>query len=136
MLPGFPFFKTTPETKILRKPTFRLALLSMANIGWASLIPRNFERPRDNGYELFGELNIGSEALVRAVEAITGATISYGNRVEVLTNGDQIFPSMLEAIYSAQKTLNLVTFVYWKGPIAPQIAAAIGEKAREGVCCN
>ena len=32
--------------------------------------------------------------------------------------------------------MNLVTFVYWKGPIAPQIAAAIGEKAREGVQCN
>ena len=108
----------------------------MVNIGWASLLTRNFERPRDNGYELVGELNIDSEAFLRAVEAITGAPISYGNRVEVLTNGDQIFPSMLEAIYSAQKTLNLVTFVYWKGPIAPQIAAAIGEKAREGVRCN
>src|SRR5689334_10519949 len=115
MLPGFPFFRQSPEIKFIRKMTFRLALLSMANVGWASLLTRNFERPRDNGYELVGELDISSEAFLRAVEAITGAPISYGNKVSVLTNGDQIFPAMLETIYAAKKTLNLVTFVYWKG---------------------
>jgi cardiolipin synthase len=120
----------------LHRLTLRLFLLTLANAGWASLVTHKFERPPDKGYKLIGNLSINSENFLSAVEAITGAPISYGNHIQVLTNGDQIFPAMLEAIYSARKNLNLVTFVYWKGPIAPQIAAAIAEKAREGVQCN
>ena len=128
--------KNSSRLRLARKLTWRLGLLLLPEIGLAPLFTRKLERSKYKGYKLVGDLSGDSENFLRAVEAITGAPISYGNRVEVLTNGDQIFPSMLEAIYSARKTLNLVTFVYWKGPIAPQIAAAISEKAREGVRCN
>ncbi|MDB5080130.1 MAG: phospholipase D/Transphosphatidylase [Chloroflexi bacterium] len=135
-MPGFPFLEISPATKLIHRLTLKLALLTLANAGWSSLVTRKYERTKNKDYKLVGELSSDSEAFLRAVEAITGAPISYGNQVKVLTNGDQIFPAMLDAICSAEKTLNLVTFVYWKGPIAPQIAEAICEKAQEGVKCN
>ena len=51
-------------------------------------------------------------------------------------NGDRIFPAFLETIASAERTLNVQTYVYWRGEIAEQVAAAIRDKAREGVRCN
>ncbi len=95
------------------------------------------QRPHTRqGYKLLGQVDPASDGFMRAIEAITGAPITEGNLVEVLVNGDQIFPAMLKAIRSATKTLNLLTFVYWKGPIAPEVATAIAERARAGVKCK
>lgn len=47
-----------------------------------------------------------------AVEAAVGASFTKGNRITVLKNGDEIFPAMLEAIASAQRSIDFVTFVY------------------------
>ena len=56
-----------------------------------------------------------------------------GNRVELLRNGDEIFPRMLEAIDEAEETVELLTFVYWTGDIARRVAAALARAARRGV---
>jgi cardiolipin synthase A/B len=68
-----------------------------------------------------------------AVEAAVGASFTKGNRITVLKNGDEIFPAMLEAIASAQRSIDFVTFVYWKGEIAQQFASALAEKSLHGV---
>ena len=41
----------------------------------------------------------------RAMGVLLGPPIVEGNRVQTLLNGDQIFPSMLDAIRSAKKTI-------------------------------
>jgi len=83
-----------------------------------------------------GEVDAGEESFLYATEALTGAPISYGNDVELLINGDNIFPAFLETIKDAERTLNMLTYVYWTGDIAYDIAGAVCEKAREGVRCN
>ncbi len=42
---------------------------------------------------------------------------------------------MLDTIRGAQRTLNLLTFVYWRGQIAVDVAEAVIERARAGVRC-
>ncbi len=69
----------------------------------------------------------------RRLEALLGIPASEGNALMVLRNGDQIFPSMLEAIRSAQHTVDFLTFVYWRGDIAQEFAMALAERARAGV---
>ena len=69
---------------------------------------------------------------LRAAEAITGAPISWGNDVELLINGDRIFPRYLETLRGAQRTLCLLTYVYWRGEIADEVADALCERARGG----
>jgi cardiolipin synthase len=73
------------------------------------------------------------DALRRRLEVLVGRPFTEGNSLTVLRNGDRIFPAMLEAIRGAQRTVDLMTFVYWKGDIARELAAACAEKAREGV---
>ena len=69
----------------------------------------------------------------RALEGIIGVPATEGNLVDVLVNGDRIFPAMLEAIGEAQRTIDLLTFVYWRGKIGARFADALSEKARSGV---
>lgn len=69
----------------------------------------------------------------RVLETLTGVPATDGNRVAVLRNGEQIFPAMLGAISAAQRTIDLMTYVYWRGGIARRMAEVLGERARAGV---
>ena len=73
---------------------------------------------------------------MRAAEALTSAPISWGSEVELLINGDRIFPVMLETIRGAEKTICLTTYAWWRGEIAHDMADALCERARAGVECN
>ncbi len=73
------------------------------------------------------------QALRRRLEVIIGTPFTEGNALTVLRNGDEIFPAMLEAIRGATSTVDLMTFVYWRGDIAVEFARAMGDKARAGV---
>ena len=86
-----------------------------------------------DGYTLEHQLDVGSEEFLRACEALTGAPISLGNDLDLLINGDEIFPAMLETIAGAQKTLCLLSYVYWTGDIAHDVARAVAERASSGV---
>ena len=48
---------------------------------------------------------LGEPTFFPTIAAHTDASIIAGNRVELLFNGDQIFPAMLEAIRSARKSI-------------------------------
>ena len=72
-------------------------------------------------------------AFLQTMYALTGAAMSEGNRIDILKNGEQIFPSMLSSIRSAQKTINLEFYIYWDGEIGRVFAEALAERARAGV---
>lgn len=69
----------------------------------------------------------------RVLEAFTGVPATEGNRVQVLRNGDQIFPAMLDAVNAAERTVDFMTFVYWTGNVANVFADALAKRARAGV---
>ncbi len=69
----------------------------------------------------------------RVLESLVGAPIVHGNTIEVLRNGVQIFPAMLEAIRSSEHRIDMVTYVYWTGEIARTVAGALADRARSGV---
>lgn len=69
----------------------------------------------------------------RRLEALLGVPATEGNALQVLRNGDQIFPAMLQAIRAAERTVDFLTFVYWKGDIAHEFAHALAARARAGV---
>ena len=70
---------------------------------------------------------------MRAMGGLLGPGIVGGNQVQELLNGDQIFPSMLQSIRSAKKTITFETYIYWSGGIGSQFADALAERARAGV---
>jgi cardiolipin synthase len=69
----------------------------------------------------------------RTLEGVIGVPATEGNQVDSLVNGDQIFPAMLEAIGDARRTIDLLTFVYWRGGIGTRFAEALADKAGSGV---
>ena len=71
--------------------------------------------------------------LRRSLECLVGVHFTEGNAITVLRNGDEIFPAMLEAIRKAQHTVDLMTFVYWKGRPAQQFADALCDRAKAGL---
>lgn len=69
----------------------------------------------------------------RIFETMLGVPATEGNQVDVLRNGVEIFPSMLEAIGSAERSIDLLTFVYWTGDIAEVFANELADRASAGV---
>ena len=65
--------------------------------------------------------------------AMLGPALVGGNRVQVLKNGDEIFPPMLKAIRTAQTTITFESYIYWSGDIGREFADALSERARRGV---
>lgn len=65
--------------------------------------------------------------------ALLGPPFVGGNLIQVLKNGDQIFPPMLKAIRSANSTITFESYIYWSGDIGREFADALSERARNGV---
>jgi cardiolipin synthase len=78
-------------------------------------------------------LDARKRRLRRRLERLIGVAATEGNELVPLRNGDQIFPAMLGAIRSARHTIDMMTFVYWRGQIARDFALALADRARAGV---
>lgn len=87
-------------------------------------------------YQLSGPVSASEEQFMTVAEALTDAPVTRGNEVELLFNGDEIFPKLLETIRSADQTLCLLNYVYWKSDIAREVADAVCQRARAGVDCR
>jgi cardiolipin synthase A/B len=111
--------------------------LALAALAWYASDSLRHRRVQGSGYELRGDqLHVGEEEFMRAAETLTGAPISEGNDAELLINGDQIFPAFLQTIREAERSVNLLTYVYWRGDIATDVAQALCERAGAGVQVN
>jgi cardiolipin synthase len=71
--------------------------------------------------------------LLPSIVGLTESSLDRGNRVEVLENGDNFFPPLLRDIAAAQRSVNVESYIWWKGDICNQLAAALAAKARQGV---
>jgi cardiolipin synthase A/B len=69
----------------------------------------------------------------RMLESVLGVSASSGNRIDVLKNGDEIFPAMLDAIDAAERSIDFLTFIYWNGEVGEQFAEHLAARARAGV---
>ena len=77
--------------------------------------------------------NLDDPQYERELSVLLGPSITQGNTVEALENGDEIFPAMLDGIRSAQHTITFETYIYWSGHVGQQFVDALSERARAGV---
>ncbi len=66
------------------------------------------------------------------LQTLLGTPATTGNEIRVLRNGIEIFPAMIDAIDAAEHTVDLVTFVYWRGDIARRFADRLSAAAKRG----
>jgi cardiolipin synthase len=78
-------------------------------------------------------LTTGSPEFLRSMEGITGTSLVEGNEVRIYNNGDEFYPAMLEAIWSARHSITLEQYIYWDGEVGDRFAEAFAEQSRRGV---
>jgi cardiolipin synthase len=71
--------------------------------------------------------------LARVVGGVVERPLLLGNRIDLLVNGDEAYPAMLEAIQHARQTVSFVTYIFDRDEVGLAFAHALGEAARRGV---
>jgi cardiolipin synthase len=66
-------------------------------------------------------------------DRVTGRPIVGGNRVEILRNGEEAYPLMLEAIRNAQKSVCIATYIFGTGQLGRRFIEALADAVKRGV---
>ena len=84
-------------------------------------------------YGLDHEFGIEDEEFLPTMTGATGVPFIDGNDLELLNNGDEFYPAMLEAIGAAECSITVEAYIYWNGEIGRKFAEALAERAKAGV---
>ncbi len=111
-------------------------LLSAAALGGlvTLFVSRNFfPSEKKLRHRIHADYAAGDETFRRTMGHLLGPPLVEGNKVTPLENGDEIFPAMLAAIRSAERTITFENFLWRTGEISNAFAEALDERARAGV---
>ncbi len=116
------------------KNSYLIVLITMALTVVLVLVFMNFTTGEKKiERKLQRHYSINDPQFARSMSVLMGPAFLEGSDVEVLINGDEIFPEMLEAIKGAKQTITFETFIYWNDTIGEEFAKALSERARAGV---
>ncbi len=87
---------------------------------------------RVQSHYVLPQLAVADPSFLPTLEAYT-STAHGGNKVDLLLNGDEIFPAALAAIRSARTTITYAQYFYEEGTIGLEVAEALSERCRAGV---
>ncbi len=79
------------------------------------------------------DFSIRDPAFFGSAHALADPPPLEGNAIQLLHNGDQIFPAMLEAIRGAKASVNFEAFLFNSDAVGHQFRDALCERARAGV---
>lgn len=79
------------------------------------------------------EIAIGDAAFLPTLEVLTDAPIVGGNAVQILHNGDDLFPAMLRDVRSAASTITFAQYLFKDGGLARELTHAFADRCRAGV---
>jgi len=102
----------TPPNLRPRKPLrlFAVVLISFAAGYIFAVVAAKSSAPVQTLYELPHDFRVSEPAFLPS--ALPGPTMAAGNRLELLENGDAVFPAMLAAISSARKTVSFEAYIF------------------------
>jgi cardiolipin synthase A/B len=87
----------------------------------------------DIHYQIDHLYSVSDPQFRRSMGNLLGPPLVEGNAIRTLNNGDEAYPAMLEAIRAAEKTINIETFIYWRGESGRMFTDALVERAAAGV---
>lgn len=112
----------------------KIILIAVLSTLLCTLLIFNFRNPqKELRYHIEASAPVDSPFFLRVLSNLMGPPFTTGNQVQSLYNGDEIFPAMLKAIASAQKTITFESYIYWSGTIGDKFADALIERAQHGV---
>jgi cardiolipin synthase len=75
----------------------------------------------------------GSERFVQWTSGYLNSPVLQGGAVSILQNGDAFYPAILEAIRSAQDSVNFEVYIFEPDEVGREFMEAFKERARSGV---
>jgi cardiolipin synthase len=108
-------------------------LVLLAVVFALSIAVSLLNQPEEVSYKLRHEFSVRDPAFAPSAHALSNPSLLKGNRVDLLENGDRIFPAMLAAIDAAKATVNLESYIFWSGTIGDRFRDALAAAARRGV---
>jgi cardiolipin synthase len=84
-------------------------------------------------YSMPHRFSVEDPSFFSSAHALADPRPERGNRIELLHNGDGIFPPMLEAIHAAKQTVNFEAFLFNSGKVGGQFIEVLCERAKAGV---
>ena len=78
-------------------------------------------------------VELGDPAFYPTLQAYAGAPIVGGNTVQLLLNGDQIFPALLAGIRTARTSITYAQYFFEEGLVGDDVIEAFAERCRAGV---
>src|SRR5450755_1226470 len=118
----------------MRLRSFWVILLVLAAVVAVVLLVVNISSGEKKITErIVHEYGVADPQFQRSMSVLLGPPLLDGNRVDTLINGKQIFPAMLAAIRAAKKSITFETYIYWSGKVGQEFAAALADRARNGV---
>jgi cardiolipin synthase len=110
-----------------------LAVLLLAWVGFLSVTRgtpvRTVIAIGDGG----GPPPVSDTLFARTMELFVNAHVEPGNRVEIMTNGDETYPRLWADLRSATRTITAQFYYCQPGAVADTFAAIVAERARAGV---
>ena len=121
-----------PKPRHRRLPHLLVLVVVSGAAGYAfAVMIAKVGAPKETVYELPHDFTVGSPTFLPS--ALPGPTMTPGNKLDLLVNGDAIFPAMLAAISSAKKTVDFEAYIFWSGEVGARFRDAFAERARHGV---
>lgn len=90
------------------------------------------KRKRRTRWGDIGEITPGAQ-FAEMIATLSLGSLTEGNDVRLLHNGDQFFPTLIDELGRAKSSIHFETFLWKTGTCSAQIVDALAEKAREGV---
>ena len=84
-------------------------------------------------YHFEHSFSVRSPEFIGSALALSQPVLLSGNKIELLQNGDEYFPAMLQAIRRARKSINFEAFIFYSDSIGRAFRDALCERARAGV---
>src|SRR4029079_17962183 len=84
-------------------------------------------------YRFSHAFSITDPEFVGSALALADPVLVEGNKIELLNNGDEYFPAMLEAIRKARQTINFEAFILYSDEIGREFRDALCQRARDGI---
>ena len=81
-------------------------------------------------YRLHTRLDCSSPHFIFSLHHATLSTVHHDSHFEVLTNANEFYPAMLEAIGQAQRTINLECYIFRPDETGRRFMRALIERAR------
>jgi len=79
------------------------------------------------------EIQLGDPSFFPTIEAYADAPIIGANKIDILQNGDELFPAMLRDIKSAKSTITFAQYLFKGGTLARELAQSFADRCRAGV---